>query len=203
MSSPAQVELPHLPNDPNGNVATVRTFFALVPDEPVRVALVDLARDVARRSRGRAVTGEHVHLTLAFLGDVPATDVPALRDVGASIPHLGAVLDFDTLGAWRASGVAWTAPSVTPPALVGAARGARHRFGGCGHRPRDTRLPAARDAGAPLRATAAAHAHAADPLARRPLVAGGFGAAAAGAGLSRSRVLAAHHRGLKAYGAAR
>lgn len=118
MSSPAQVELPHLPNDPNGNVATVRTFFALVPDEPVRVALVDLARDVARRSRGRAVTGEHVHLTLAFLGDVPATDVPALRDVGASIPHLGAVLDFDTLGAWRASGVAWTAPSVTPPALV-------------------------------------------------------------------------------------
>lgn len=118
MTGPAHLELPPRANDPTGNGATVRAFFALVPDESVRMALVDLARDVARRSRGRAVTGDHVHLTLAFLGDVPAADVPALRAVGAAIPHTGALLEFDTLGAWRASGVAWTAPSVTPPALL-------------------------------------------------------------------------------------
>ncbi len=95
----------------------IRAFFALVPDEPVRLQFISLAKDVARRSRGRAISGEHVHLTLAFLGDVPSQSLPALRAVGAAMPHAGATLQFDTLGAWRASGVAWVAPSVLPPVL--------------------------------------------------------------------------------------
>jgi 2'-5' RNA ligase len=118
MRAPVNLECAAPTDDAGGSTAPVRAFFALVPDEPVRAALVDLARDVARRSRGRAVTGEHVHLTLAFLGDVPASGVPALQAIGASIPHVGAVLEFDTLGAWRASGVAWTGPSVIPPELL-------------------------------------------------------------------------------------
>lgn len=97
---------------------SVRTFFALVPDDAVRQRFVTLARDVARRSRGRAVSGEHVHLTLAFLGDVPVTSVPDLRGIGDRLPHEGALLEFDTLGAWRASGVAWVAPSRLPPPLT-------------------------------------------------------------------------------------
>ncbi len=98
--------------------ATVRAFFALVPDESVRASLASLARDVARRSRGRAVSGDHVHLTLAFLGDVRSEALPALREVGAGVPHVGAMLEFDLLGAWRASGVAWVAPALVPPALA-------------------------------------------------------------------------------------
>ena len=92
----------------------MRTFYALVPDDSIRLQFVALARDVARRSRGRAISGEHVHLTLAFLGDVPATRVEELRAIGDALPHRGAALDFDTLGAWRASGVAWVAPSSLP-----------------------------------------------------------------------------------------
>ncbi len=93
---------------------TVRTFFALVPDDAVRRQFVALAADIARRARGRAITGEHVHLTLAFLGDVDAAAVPALVRIGDALPHAGAVLTFDTLGAWRASGVAWIAPHEVP-----------------------------------------------------------------------------------------
>jgi 2'-5' RNA ligase len=96
----------------------IRTFFALVPDETIRLQFLTLAREVARRSRGRAISGEHVHLTLAFLGDVPIERLAQLRAVGDALPATGAVLDFDTLGAWRASGVAWVAPSVLPPPLV-------------------------------------------------------------------------------------
>ncbi|MFO1302625.1 MAG: RNA 2',3'-cyclic phosphodiesterase [Burkholderiales bacterium] len=96
----------------------IRAFFALVPDESVRLQFVALAKEVARRSRGRSISGEHVHLTLAFLGDVPADSLPTLRAVGAAVPHAGATLHFDTLGAWRASGVAWVAPSVLPPVLA-------------------------------------------------------------------------------------
>ena len=106
------------PDAPTSGRAVVRAFYALVPDESVRLALTGLARDVARRSRGRMVNGEHIHLTLAFLGDVAEADIAALRAVGTAAPHEGAVLEFDTLGAWRASGVAWIAPSATPPALL-------------------------------------------------------------------------------------
>jgi len=105
---------PPAPATPN----RIRTFFALVPEESVRLQFVTLARDVARRSRGRSISGEHVHLTLAFMGDVAVSSIPTLRGIGDHLTPRGAVLDFDTLGAWRASGVAWVAPSVLPPVLV-------------------------------------------------------------------------------------
>ncbi len=100
-----------------GPAATIRAFFALVPDDAVRARLAALAGDVARRARGRTVLSEHVHLTMAFLGDVPGSSVTVLRAVGDALPKGGAVLEFDQLGAWRASGVAWIAPSVIPPQL--------------------------------------------------------------------------------------
>ncbi|MEP7327961.1 MAG: RNA 2',3'-cyclic phosphodiesterase [Betaproteobacteria bacterium] len=93
-------------------------FYALVPDAGVRLAFDELARTVARRVRGRAVSAEHLHLTMAFLGEVPAASVHVLHTIGAGLPPAGAVLNFDTLGAWRASGVAWAAPSVVPPPIV-------------------------------------------------------------------------------------
>ena len=96
----------------------IRTFFALVPSETVRAQFLALARDVARRSRGRSVTGDHVHLTLAFLGDVDASALPGLRAIGDALPHVGANVEFTELGAWRASGVAWVAPVAVPAALV-------------------------------------------------------------------------------------
>lgn len=95
-----------------------RLFFALVPSAAVRAAFGELARNVARRSRGRAVSSDHLHLTLAFLGDVPAPAMAALHQVGDGMPRAGGVLVFDTLGAWRASGVAWVAPSVVPPSIL-------------------------------------------------------------------------------------
>lgn len=97
-----------------------RLFFALVPSAAVRAAFGELARNVARRSRGRAVSSDHLHLTLAFLGDVPAPApaMAALHQIGDGMPRAGGVLVFDTLGAWRASGVAWVAPAVVPPSIL-------------------------------------------------------------------------------------
>ncbi len=95
-----------------------RLFFALVPSAAVRAAFDELARNLARRSRGRAVSSDHLHLTLAFLGGVPAAAMPAVLQVGEGMPRAGGVLVFDTLGAWRASGVAWAAPSVVPPSIL-------------------------------------------------------------------------------------
>ncbi|MCC6195872.1 MAG: RNA 2',3'-cyclic phosphodiesterase [Burkholderiales bacterium] len=107
-----------LTNPPTQAPDRIRTFFALVPEEDVRLQFVSLARDVARRSRGRAVSGDHIHLTVAFLGDVPLARVPELRAIGERLPRRGARLAFDTLGAWRASGVAWIAPSEVAETLL-------------------------------------------------------------------------------------
>jgi 2'-5' RNA ligase len=96
----------------------VRAFFALSPDDEVKETLAALGRDVARRSRGRAVSPENAHLTLAFIGDVAKSELPVLQKVGEAMPRKGFVLGFDSLGAWRASGVAWIAPAVLPPALL-------------------------------------------------------------------------------------
>lgn len=96
---------------------TVRAFYALAPNETVRAQLTALGRDVARRSRGRAVAPANAHLTLAFLGDVSTAALPALQAIGNRLSPIGFVLEFDSLGAWRASGVAWVAPSSLPPAL--------------------------------------------------------------------------------------
>ena len=107
-----------LPAAPADTRERIRVFFALVPDEATRLKFVALAREVARRSRGRAITGEHVHLTVAFLGDVETSALARLRAIGDALPRVGADLDFEVLGAWRASGVAWVAPADVPPALI-------------------------------------------------------------------------------------
>jgi RNA 2',3'-cyclic 3'-phosphodiesterase len=96
----------------------VRAFFALSPDEEVRETLAALGRDVARKCRGRAVSPENAHLTLAFIGDVSKGSLPVLQAVGDRAPKTGFVVSFDSLGAWRASGVAWIAPAVLPPPLL-------------------------------------------------------------------------------------
>jgi 2'-5' RNA ligase len=96
----------------------VRAFFALSPDDEVRETLAALGRDVARRCRGRAVSPENAHLTLAFIGDVVKDTLPLLESVGDRLPKTGFVVSFDSLGAWRASGVAWIAPATLPPALL-------------------------------------------------------------------------------------
>ena len=95
----------------------MRAFFALSPDAEVRESLAALGRDVARRCRGRAVSPENAHLTLAFIGDIDKSALPVLQRVGDGVPKSGFDVNFDSLGAWRASGVAWIAPSVLPPAL--------------------------------------------------------------------------------------
>ncbi|MEO8345049.1 MAG: RNA 2',3'-cyclic phosphodiesterase [Betaproteobacteria bacterium] len=108
------------PRPPTANDAprSVRAFFALTPDAEVRESFAALGRDIARKSRGRAVSPDNAHLTLAFIGDVERSALPVLQAVGDRMPRTGFVVNFDSLGAWRASGVAWIAPAVLPPPLL-------------------------------------------------------------------------------------
>ncbi len=75
----------------------MRLFVALVPPESLRANLArELERRQGRLPRARWVRAEHLHLTLAFLGDVEAAAVAplaeALRARAAGVPAFTARL---------------------------------------------------------------------------------------------------------------
>ena len=104
--------------------AVLRLFFALWPDREARDALGTLALAVAAQAHGKSSRVENLHLTVVFLGDVPATRVDALRSIGARQAATAApfALTFDRMGTFRGTGIAWAGPSSTPPRLDELAR---------------------------------------------------------------------------------
>jgi RNA 2',3'-cyclic 3'-phosphodiesterase len=103
----------------NAHGHSLRLFYALLPENGVRLALANLARDVARETGGRAARAENLHLTLAFLGNVPQERIAELAEIGARAAEAAAPfpLTLDALGVFRDAGVAWAGPQAIPAGL--------------------------------------------------------------------------------------
>jgi len=90
-----------------------RVFFALWPDAAVRAALESLARDCAAQTGGRAPDVANLHLTLAFIGQVSASRVAMLREIGrstaAAVPSFA--LTLDRIDAFHKQGIVWAGPA--------------------------------------------------------------------------------------------
>jgi RNA 2',3'-cyclic 3'-phosphodiesterase len=99
-----------------------RLFFALWPDEPVRDALGAAARPLLEACRGRRVAKRNYHLTLAFLGGVPATRLDELRAAAATVRADAFELSMDCHGHWAGPRVAWLGCRRPPPAADGLAQ---------------------------------------------------------------------------------
>ena len=95
----------------------VRVFFALVPPPALRHALGVLAAGVAQRAHGRAVPGDNLHVTLAFIGAWPVSRLSHWIDIGARCAGAAMHVTLDRLGGFRRAGVAWIGTGTTPPAL--------------------------------------------------------------------------------------
>lgn len=95
-----------------------RLFFALDCAEPQRRAIARWRRELGLRS-GRPVPTENFHLTLLFLGDVDAAQVPAICAAVDSLklPSAPLRLVLDQLQSWPRANVLVLAPQQTPPAL--------------------------------------------------------------------------------------
>ena len=98
--------------------STARIFFALVPDPPLQAALATLGREIAGRAGGRSIPAANVHLTLAFIGDVPADRIEVLQSIVRGVAGDEFTLALDRIGTFRKAEVAWIAPTRVPEALM-------------------------------------------------------------------------------------
>lgn len=105
-----------------------RLFFALWPDAPMRERLAPAVHDAVWGCGGRPVPPEHWHLTVAFLGAVPAARVAELAVLAsaaayaAAAPEAGLELSLARLADWPQSQVLCVLPIEPPTALGRLAR---------------------------------------------------------------------------------
>jgi len=92
----------------------LRLFYALWPDEAVRESLQGLQMHV----HGRHVQAVNLHITLAFLGNQPASRLPLLKNILADLPRDAFTLPIDRLGYFRKNRIAWAGSHAAPDALI-------------------------------------------------------------------------------------
>lgn len=92
----------------------LRLFFAAWPPEEAALALHSWANAAHRECGGRVTRAGTIHLTLAFLGEVPperaGAAIAAARRVRAE-PH---ALLLDETGYWRHNRIVWAGPREMP-----------------------------------------------------------------------------------------
>ena len=78
-----------------------RLFLALWPTEEFRAQIEASTLAISRASGGRLIPPRNYHVTLLFLGDVPADSVVAVQEASARLAGSPAFeLHFDCIEAW-------------------------------------------------------------------------------------------------------
>jgi 2'-5' RNA ligase len=90
-------------------------FFALWPDADVTRQLTQVARQLTLEGRSRWVNPKNYHLTLAFVGEVPATKLAVLQQIGRSLRAAQFAFTCDSIEFWRESKVVVAAARAAPP----------------------------------------------------------------------------------------
>src|SRR5690242_15389648 len=98
----------------------MRVFFALWPTPAVVSELSAVAQDVATSSGGRAPPAGALHITLAFLGEVPDTAVEELEMIGSAVARAASPFEIvlDRIGFFVGARIAWAGCTGEPPVLA-------------------------------------------------------------------------------------
>jgi 2'-5' RNA ligase len=96
----------------------LRLFFALWPDAGVTQRLNQSARQLKMEGRSRWVDPRNYHVTLAFVGEVPATELAVLQQIGRSLRAPRFTFICDSIEFWRESKVVVAAARAAPPGLL-------------------------------------------------------------------------------------
>ena len=109
-----------------------RLFYALWPDAATRAALAAWQAPL----QGKPVRAEKLHLTLAFLGQRPASDMPALQELLGHLPARAMPLVFDHASHFPQLALAWAALAQASPALLDLRAACMHGLAEQGLAPR-------------------------------------------------------------------
>jgi 2'-5' RNA ligase len=96
----------------------LRLFFALWPDAEVTEQLAQMAGQLNLESRSRRIDPNNYHVTLAFIGEVPAAKLAVLREIGQSLHEGRFSFSCDSIEFWRESQVVVAAARAAPPGLL-------------------------------------------------------------------------------------
>ena len=96
----------------------MRLFFALWPNADTRARIADGADALPLSGDARPVTRENYHATLAFVGEVPQSELAVLQQIGREQRAAGCTITLDTYEYWADSQVVVAAARQTPAALL-------------------------------------------------------------------------------------
>lgn len=99
----------------NANTSeSLRLFFALWPDDLTRGELVQLQQSI----QGRRIPYGNLHITLAFLGQQPASQLPVLKEILMHLPSMPLSLTLDRVAYFSRNRIAWAGMHAVPDSLV-------------------------------------------------------------------------------------
>lgn len=94
-----------------------RLFFAALPDEAAGEALAARAAALELGAAARLVLRHNHHMTLAFVGDVPVSQLPLVRKIGGLPSGAAFSLRVDAYEYWPKPEVVVATARTVPPAL--------------------------------------------------------------------------------------
>jgi 2'-5' RNA ligase len=99
-------------------VGNVRAFFALWPDADTRARIANAAGALWPAGAALPVPPENYHATLAFVGEIPMSQLAVLQQIGRDQRAAGCTIRFDAYEYWPDSQVAVAVARETPAALT-------------------------------------------------------------------------------------
>lgn len=112
-------------------VKNKRLFFALWPDEDVRSCLANL-QTLLPQEQGVWVHPHDLHVTLRFLGSVPANQQRCINQAAGAVQAYPFELEIAHLGFWPKPGIAWASPEQAPMALMQLVKALAENLRECG-----------------------------------------------------------------------
>jgi 2'-5' RNA ligase len=96
---------------------TVRLFFALWPNAPVRDQLLEASSEIRFKHAGRRIPKANLHLTLHFIGNTYVENAYCLQDIASQVVIEPFSIQLDRAGQFKRAGIVWLGCSAPPTEL--------------------------------------------------------------------------------------
>lgn len=117
-----------------GDRPTLRVFFALWPQEPVRRELFAWAQACHPAAGGRLLRRENLHATLAFLGEIERSRLPELSRLAEAVRGARFTLLLDRVGYWPHNRIVYAGAASMPAELSDLSAALTQALAGSGFR---------------------------------------------------------------------